>query len=116
MRHRSTKKTFGRKTGPRKALTKNLAQSLILYGKIKTTETKAKYIKPKVEKLVTKAVENTLHTRRELMKKLPTKNAVNKLLEVLGPKYKDRKGGYLRIIKIGERKGDAAKMVQIEFV
>jgi large subunit ribosomal protein L17 len=116
MRHRSTKKTFGRKTGPRKALTKNLVQSLVLYEKIKTTETKAKYIKPKVEKLVTKAAENTLHARRELMKKIPTKNAVNKLLEVLGPKYKDRKGGYLRIIKIGERKGDAAKMVQIEFV
>lgn len=116
MRHRSTKKTFGRKTGPRKALTKNLAQSLILYGKIKTTEAKAKYIKPKVEKMVTKAAKNALHTRRELMKKLPTKNAVNKLLEVLGPKYKDRKGGYLRITKIGERKGDAAKMVLIEFV
>ena len=116
MRHRSTKKTLGRKTGPRKALTKNLAQSLILYEKIKTTETKAKYLKPKVEKMVTRAQENTLHNRRELIKKLPTKNAVSKLLEVLGPRYKDRNGGYLRIIKINERKGDATKMAQIEFV
>jgi len=116
MYHLKNKKTLGRKVGPRKALTKNLAQSLVLYEKIKTTETKAKYIKPKVEKMVTRAFENTLHNRRELMKKLLTKNAVKKLLEVLGPRYKDRKGGYLRIVKLGERKGDGAKMVQIEFV
>jgi len=116
MYHLKNKKTLGRKVGPRKALTKNLAQSLVLYEKIKTTETKAKYIKPKVEKMVTRAFGNTLHNRRELMKKLLTKNAVKKLLEVLGPRYKDRKGGYLRIVKLGERKGDGAKMVQIEFV
>ncbi|MFH1457529.1 MAG: 50S ribosomal protein L17 [Patescibacteria group bacterium] len=116
MYNKKNKKTLGRKVGPRRALTKNLIQSLVLYEKIKTTETKAKYIKPKIEKIITRASENTLHNRRELMKKIPTKNAVNKLLEVIGPRYKERNGGCVRIVKLGERKGDGAKMAQIEFV
>ncbi len=116
MRHQKTKKTLGRKTGSRKALIKNLASSLILYEKIKTTEAKAKMIKPLVEKMVTRAKSDTLHNRREIMKKIPAKNVVRKLFEVLGPKYKKRKGGYLRIVRLGERKGDGAKMVVIEFV
>ena len=116
MRHQKTTKTLSRKIGPRKALLKNLANSLILYEKIKTTQVKAKAIKPKVEKMVTRAKIDTLHNRRELMKVLPTKNALKKLFEVLGPKYKERKGGYLRITKLEPRKGDAAKMAIIEFV
>ena len=116
MRHQSTKKTLSRKSGPRKALLKNLAQSLILYEKIKTTQAKAKIIKPVVEKLVTRAKKDTLHNRREIMRFLPTINAVRKLFEVIGPRYSEHKGGYLRIVKIGERKGDNAKMVILEFV
>ena len=116
MRHQKTKRTLGRKTGPRKALIKNLLNSLILYEKIKTTEIKAKEIKPLMERIITRAKVDSLHNRREIMKKLPTKNSVKKLFEVLGPKYKDRKGGYLRIVKLGERKGDGAKICVIEFV
>lgn len=116
MRHQKTTKTLGRKTGPKKLLFKNLANSLILYEKIKTTETKAKIIKPIVEKMITRAKKDTLHNRREIIKKIPTKNAVRKLFEVIGPKYRERKGGYLRIVKVGERKGDGAKMAVIEFV
>lgn len=116
MHHRKTKKTLGRKTGPRKALLKNLLNSLILYEKIKTTKVKAKEIKPVMERMVTRAKVDNLHNRREALKKLPTKNAVKKLYEVLGPKYKNRAGGYLRIVKLGERKGDGAPIVIIEFV
>lgn len=116
MRHQRTKRTLGRKTGPRKALIKNLANSLILYEKIETTEAKAKAIKPVVEKMVTRAKNDTLHNRREVIKKLPTRNAVKKLFEVIGPKYKERRGGYLRLVKFGERKGDGARMAIIEFV
>ncbi len=116
MRHRKTTKTLSRKVGPRKALLKNLANSLILYEKIKTTQVKAKALKPKVEKMVTRAKVDNLHNRRELLKTLPAKNVVRKLFEVLGPKYQERKGGYLRITKLEPRKGDGAKMAVIEFV
>ena len=83
---------------------------------IRTTDAKAKTIKPIVEKLITLGKENNLNTRRRLLAALPTKNAVDKVLEVLGPRYKTRKGGYTRIVKIGKRKGDAAEVVQISFV
>ena len=116
MNHQRTKRTLGRKTGPRKALIKNLLNSLILHDKIKTTEIKAKEIKPLMERMVTRAKVDSLHNRREAMKKLPTQKAVKKLYEVIGPKYKERKGGYLRIVKTMERKGDGAKMAIIEFV
>ena len=116
MKHQKTTKTLGRKKGPKKALLKNLANSLILYEKMKTTEIKAKVIKPLVEKMVTRAKKDNLANRREIMKFLPTQNAVKKLFEVIGPKYKERNGGYLRIVKIGERKGDGAKMAVLEFV
>lgn len=116
MRHQKTKRSLGRTTGPRQALLKNLAQSLILYEKVKTTEIKAKEIKPLVEKMVTRAKKDSLANRREIMKKIPTQKAVKKLFEVLGPKYQDRSGGYLRIVKIGERRGDGAPLAIIEFV
>ena len=116
MRHKKSKRILGRKTGPRKALIKNLLNSLILYEKIKTTQAKAKEIRPLLEKIVSRARRDTLHNRREIMKKIPTQNAVRKLFEVLGPRYAERKGGYLRIVKLGERKGDNAPMCIIEFV
>lgn len=116
MRHRNKKTTLDRKTGPRKALLKGLIANFIIYEKIETTEAKAKAIKPKVEKLITIAKINNLTTRRRLLKELPTKNTVEKVLDVLGPRYKERPGGYTRIVKIGVRKGDGAEMVQISFV
>ncbi len=116
MRHRNKKKILDRKKAPRKALLGSLACQIILYEKIKTTEAKAKTVKPIVEKIITRAKKDTLANRRLIISRLPIKNAVKKAFEVLGPRYKERKGGYLRIIKMGPRKGDGAKMAQIEFV
>ena len=116
MLHKSRGRKLGRKIGPRRALIKSLADSLVLYEKIKTTEGKAKEVRPYIERLVTLSGNNSLTVRRRLISKLKTKNAVNKMLEVYGPRYKDRKGGYTRIVKIGPRKGDGAAMAQIEFV
>ena len=117
MRHRNKVKTLGREKAQRDLLLRQLAQSLITYEKIETTIAKAKVIRPIVEKLVTKGKKNTLHSRRVLLKffgqqELPVK----KLLEVISPRYMDRNGGYLRIVKKGHRKGDGAEMVMIEFV
>jgi len=116
MKHRHKGKKLGRKKDPRKALMRSLATSLILYEKIKTTEAKAKALKPVVEKLITKSKNNNLATKRQLLEYLYLENAVKKILEELGPRYKDRQGGYTRITKTGIRLGDGAKMVQIEFV
>ncbi len=117
MRHRKTKKVLDRTRAPRQAMLDNLATSLVLYEKIVTTEAKAKAIRPVVEKLITRAKEKSVHNKQQLGKVLHDKKAVQKLLDVLGPKYKERKGGYTRIIKIsGVRKGDGAKMAQIELV
>jgi len=116
MRHRNTVKKLSRDRDSRKALMKNLAESLVLYERIQTTEVKAKALRSFVEPLITKAAEDTLANRRYLLKHLPTENSVKKLLEVLGPKYKSRPGGYTRIMKIGTRKGDNAPQVVIELV
>jgi large subunit ribosomal protein L17 len=116
MRHRNKIKILDRKKAARKALLRNLATSLILFEKIKTTEAKAKVLKPFIEKLVTRGKINNLNNRRQLKKSLYSENAVKKMLEELSPRYKDRKGGYLRIIKLHARQGDAAKLAQIEFV
>ena len=116
MRHRNTTKTLDRKAASRNALLRSLATNLVLYEKIKTTEAKAKAMKPFVEKLITKGKSGDLHARRELLKVLYVDSAVEKVLKELSPRYKDRKGGYTRIIKLGHRQGDGAKMVQIEFV
>lgn len=116
MRHRKTKTLLSRKKDPKRALIKNLAESVVLYEKVKTTEAKAKAIKPYVERLITKARTDDLATRRYLIQRLPTKNSVKKLIEVLGPRYKERSGGYARITKIPQRQGDGAKMAVIELI
>lgn len=115
MKHRSKGRKLGRKKDQRKALRKSLMDGLIEHGKIKTTEAKAKEIRPKIEKLVTKARLGTLANRRLLSEKLSS-GATKKMMDEIGPKYKDCKGGYTRITKIGARKGDAAPMATIEFV
>lgn len=116
MKHKKKGKTLGRKQGHRKMLMRNLATSFVLYEKINTTETKAKELKPVVEKLITKSAKNDLATRRQLLSFLTDEKAVNKMLEVIGPKYKDRPGGYTRIRKMGTRQGDNAPVVQLELV
>jgi large subunit ribosomal protein L17 len=116
MRHRKTTKKLGREAGPRKALYRGLLTNLVTHGSIMTTEAKAKAIRPQIEKLVTKASKGTDHARREVAKVLYTKKAVEKLMTDIAPQYKERPGGYTRIVKLGFRQGDGAKMAQIEFV
>lgn len=116
MRHQKNKVTLDRKTGPRRALMANLAESLILYEKIKTTTAKAKALRPLIEKLITTSKANTLAARRLLMKTLYTQNAIKKMMEVIGPRYVERKGGYTRIVKLSNRKGDGSEESIIELV
>lgn len=116
MKHNRKGKTLDRKNGPRRALYRNLATSLILYEHANTTLAKAKAIRPIVERLITVGKEKTLTARRKLAAYLLIESAVNKVLEEMGPRYADRKGGYLRIIKLGTRKGDGAEVAQIQFV
>ncbi len=119
MRHHNKNKKFGRERNQRKALMRSLAIAVILKDKIETTEAKAKAIRPYVEKIITKGKNNDLATRRLLNSKLGSGGAwaVKRVLDVLSPKYKERAGGYMRIVKTGERIGaDGAKMAVIEFV
>ncbi len=95
---------------------RGLATSLVIYEKIQTTEAKAKAIKPVIEKYITLSKKNDLQARRRLLSYFYWESAVKKLLEVIGPRYKDRKGGYTRIIKLGTRPGDRARVVQLELV
>lgn len=113
MRKRGRK--LSRKRNQRKALLKTLASALILNEKIKTTEAKAKEISSFVEKIITKAKAGKITSRRFLAKFFSPK-IVKKLVDEIGPKYKERKGGYTRIIKLGRRKSDGAKMAIIELV
>ena len=115
MRHGNNVRKFGRKTDERKALLSGLCRSLIIRGKIKTTEARAKEIRPMVEKLLTKAKSATLANRRALIATLGDEKTATKIIKTAGA-YTDRAGGYTRIIKMGPRKGDAAPMALIEFV
>lgn len=116
MRHRRKGKTLDRKAGPRRALMRNLATSVILYEHVNMTEAKAKAVRPMVERLITRGRVKSLANRRELMKVLMHESAVNKILEELGPRYAIRPGGYTRIIKLNPRKGDGAEIAQIQLV
>ena len=94
----------------------NMASSLIEHKRIKTTHQKALELRKFIEPMVTKAKEKTIHNRREVMKKIHNSNAVKTLFDVIAPVYSDRPGGYTRIIKLGTRTNDAAKISLIEFV
>ena len=116
MRHLKKGKKFGRKTGQRKAFMKGLAANLIRHGKITTTEARAKELRSLAERLVTYAKKDEVAGLRLLLKHLPKKEAYT-MLHNIAPRYKERKGGYTRIIKhAARRKGDAAKTAIIEFV
>ena len=116
MRHNKAVNHLGRKSGHRKALLANMASSLILHKRIITTEAKAKALKPYLEPLATKSKEDTTHNRRVVFSYLKDKNAVTELFRTIAPKIADRPGGYLRILHVGFRQGDAAEMALIEFV
>ena len=116
MRHARTGKKLGRDSAHRKALYANLACSLIEHGRIKTTQAKAKAVKPYVEKMITLGRRGDLHARRQALADLRVQNVVHKLFAEIAPRMADRPGGYTRIIKIGHRAGDAAEMVYLELV
>lgn len=116
MRHQKNKVTLDRKTGPRQALLRNLAESLILHEKIRTTKAKARAVRSLVERLITKSKPNTLAARRALIATLHNDAAVKKLMSELGPRFKARAGGYTRTTMVANRIGDGAEEVVIEFV
>lgn len=116
MRHHVSNRKFGRKTDERQAFMRSLALALIESGKIRTTEARAKELRPFIEKLVTKGREGTLASRRVVTSRLGGDSGVKKLCDEIAPKYKDREGGYTRITKLPVRPGDASKMAVIEFV
>ncbi|MGW0161523.1 50S ribosomal protein L17 [Mycobacterium sp. NPDC003323] len=107
---------LGGSSSHQKALLANLATSLFEHGRIKTTEPKARALRPYAEKLITHAKKGQLHNRREVMKKIRDKDVVHTLFAEIGPFFADRNGGYTRIIKIENRKGDNAPMAVIELV
>ncbi len=116
MRHRYLKRKLNVDTSHRKALLSNLAISMINNRKINTTLPKAKELQKYLEKMVTIAKEDNLQTKRQVFKFIQNKQAIKLLFEEIGPQYKEREGGYTRIIKAGFRKGDSSPMAIIEFV
>ena len=107
---------LGGSSSHQKAILANLATSLFEHGRIKTTEPKARALRPYAEKLITHAKKGTLHNRREVLKKIRDKDVVHTLFAEIGPFFSDRDGGYTRIIKVENRKGDNAPMAVIELV
>jgi len=116
MRHGLTNKKLNRTSEHRKALLKNMLNSLIKYEQIKTTLPKAKFLKPQADKIITLGKNETLQTTKMLVSKLQDIKSANKVKKTLSKRYQNRKGGYTRIIKAGFRYGDNAPMAIIEFV
>lgn len=116
MKHQKKGRVLKRKTGPRKALLRILAKELVLYGKIKTTEAKAKELRRYFERLITVSKKGTLSSNRKLISEFNDRAIVKKITKELGEQFKKRNGGYTRISKLGRRKGDNASLVQIEII
>ena len=116
MRHSLANKKLNRTSEHRKALLKNMLNSLIKYEQIKTTLPKAKFLKPQADKIITLGKKETLQTTKMLVSKLQDIKSANKVKKTLSKRYENRKGGYTRIIKAGFRYGDNAPMAIIEFV
>jgi large subunit ribosomal protein L17 len=117
MRHRKKRNKLSRDSGHRKALVKNLCGQIVEHERIRTTEAKAKLVRPEVEKLITLAKRGDLHARRQALAALgQNKFTVHKLFEEIAPRYSERNGGYTRILKLGPRRSDATEMVYIELV
>ena len=116
MRHRKSGRRLGRNSSHRKAMFRNMATSLVQHETIKTTLPKAKELRRVVEPLITLAKEDGVANRRLACDRLRDKAAVGKLFSDLGPRFKERPGGYLRILKLGPRPGDAAPMAMVQLV
>lgn len=116
MRHRKAGRKLGRPTDQRLALLRNLVASVLWHGAIKTTEVKAKAARPVVERIVTLAKTNSLHARRQARRFVDDETVIKKLFDEIGPFYKERPGGYLRITKLGRRRGDGTAMAKLELI
>ena len=117
MRHRNTRHKLSRDTAHRRSLLRNLSRDLIEHERIKTSQAKAKAVKPQVEKLITLAKRGDLHARRRALSELgQDRFMVHKLFEEIAPRYSERPGGYTRIVKLGPRRSDSTEMVFIELV
>jgi large subunit ribosomal protein L17 len=117
MRHQKTRNKLSRDSAHRKSLLMNLTKEVLEHERIKTSEAKAKAVKPEIEKLITLAKRGDLHARRQALSALSQdKFAVYKLFEEVAPRYADRPGGYTRILKLGPRRSDATEMVYLELV
>lgn len=116
MRHGCNLRKFSRNWAHRRAMLRNMATSFLREGKVKTTIEKAKELRPVVERLITTAKDDTLHSRRKAYSYLTDKSVVHKLFTEVGPKCKSRPGGYTRVVRTGWRHGDAAEMAIIELV
>ena len=116
MRHKFANRKLNRTSEHRKALFKNMLNSLIKYEQITTTVPKAKELKPKIDKVITLGKLKTLHNKKNLFSKLQDKSSVNKIIKTLSQRYEKRKGGYSRVIKAGFRYGDDAPLAIIEFI
>jgi large subunit ribosomal protein L17 len=116
MRHRNTGRKLSRSAPHRRAALKNLATNLFKHGRIETTTAKAKELRPYAERLITLARKGDLHSRRMVGKKIQDRQVVGQLFDEIGPRFRERPGGYTRILKLGHRKGDAADMALIELV
>jgi large subunit ribosomal protein L17 len=117
VRHQKKRNKLSRDAGHRKALIMNLCTEIVDHERVRTTEAKAKVVKPELEKLITLAKRGDLHARRQVLAALnQNKFTVHKLFEEIAPRYSDRPGGYTRILKLGPRKSDATEMVYIELV
>ena len=116
MRHRRAGKKLGRDSAHRRALYSNLAGALIEHGRIKTTQAKAKAVKPFAEQMITLGKRGDLHARRLALAELRSQDVVHQLFAEVAPRFAERPGGYTRIVKLGPRQGDNAPMVLLEFV
>ena len=116
MRHQRSGRKLGRDASHRKALYANLTGALIEHGRIKTTVAKAKEVRPIAEQMITLGRRGGVHSRRQALKFLRSQDVVHKLFSEVGPRFKDRDGGYSRIVRIGPRLGDAAEMAYLELV
>lgn len=116
MRHRKAKKNLGRDSSHQKAMLRNMATSLFKYEQLETTDAKAKQLRPVVEKMITLAKRGDLHARRQALAYMKDKDITHRLFEELKDRYLNRQGGYVRIIKKGNRKGDGAPLSVIQLL
>jgi large subunit ribosomal protein L17 len=116
MRHRNAGFKLGRNTSHRRAMLRNLVTSVILMDRVETTITKCKATRPLIEKMITLGKRGTVHARRQAAAYLMTPESVDRLFATVAPRYAARQGGYLRITRLGARKGDAAEMAYIELL